>query len=175
MKKTIFAWILCCMAFLPLLGGGCYRVGSLMHPQIHTVAVAPVVNETNVYNASAIVRQLLRERFMVDGSLKVKEPGDADCEVFVRITSVSFAEKSASQYSTWQSDRIYMPKEWTAVVSADFTVVVPGRGVPLLGGTASGSSTFQVQADLDTNRANGIRQAARELANAIVTMTTEAW
>ena len=47
---------------------GCgYRVGSLMHPQIRTVAVAPVVNETIAYNVSAEVRGLLCEAFMTDG------------------------------------------------------------------------------------------------------------
>ena len=59
-------------AFLLVVCGGCgYRVGSLMHPQIKTVAVAPVQNETVEYNLTAQVRNLLCERFMVDGSLKL--------------------------------------------------------------------------------------------------------
>ena len=31
---------------LPILSGCGYRIGSLMHPQINSIAIAPVVNET---------------------------------------------------------------------------------------------------------------------------------
>ena len=66
-------------AFLLVVCGGCgYRVGSLMHPQIKTVAVAPVQNETVEYNLTAQVRNLLCERFMVDGSLKLVDEKEAD-------------------------------------------------------------------------------------------------
>ena len=70
-------------AFLLVVCGGCgYRVGSLMHPQIKTVAVAPVQNETVEYNLTAQVRNLLCERFMVDGSLKLVDEKEADCIVY---------------------------------------------------------------------------------------------
>ena len=54
-----------------LLGGCGYQVGSLMHPQVKTVAVAPVVNETVAYNVAAEMRGLLCECFITDGSLKL--------------------------------------------------------------------------------------------------------
>lgn len=79
-------------AFLLVVCGGCgYRVGSLMHPQIKTVAVAPVQNETVEYNLTAQVRNLLCERFMVDGSLKLVDEKEADCIVYARVTDVRFS------------------------------------------------------------------------------------
>ncbi len=162
-------------AGLLLVTAGCYHMGSLMHPQIKSIAIAPVVNETNVYNVSAQVRQLLSEQFMRDGSLKVKSMGTADCELFVRVVGVLFAEVEDSDYRTTHDRRVYTPKEWEAVVKAEYSVIIPGRREPLVRGTASGRALFQVQADMDINRANGIRQAARELALDIVSKTVEAW
>lgn len=88
---------------------GCgYRVGSLMHPQIRTVAVAPVVNETIAYNVSAEVRGLLCEAFMTDGSLKLVDMSKADCIVYARVLGVNFSEIS---WATKSND-FDVPNQW---------------------------------------------------------------
>ena len=96
---------------LLLFASGCgYQIGSLMHPQIKTIAIAPVVNDTLAYNASAEMRNLLSEQFMRDGSLKVVSLSKADCQVFVRITQVAFSEITERSYDD-EDEMIEVVKE----------------------------------------------------------------
>ena len=75
MKFLFYSLVLTATLFC----AGCgYKFGSTMHPQITSVAVAPVTNETLSYNASAVLRQKLTELFTTDGSLKLKSIGNAD-------------------------------------------------------------------------------------------------
>ena len=62
------------MLSLVLLCGGCgYHVGSMMHPQVKSIGVAPVVNDTAFFNCASQLRSMLCETFMTDGSLKLKD------------------------------------------------------------------------------------------------------
>ena len=78
MKKIFLLAAAVCALFI----SGCgYRVGSLMHPQIKSIAIAPVSNDTMLYNVSAQMRGALAECFQTDGSLKVAGEGTVDCAV----------------------------------------------------------------------------------------------
>ncbi len=158
-----------------LLAAGCgYQVGSLMHPQIGTVAVAPVVNDTLSYNVAAEMRNVLCEQFMRDGSLKVVAMNKADCQVHVRVTQVKFSEVTERSYDN--RDEIFVPDEWMATVTAEFSVIIPGRREPLVSArAATGSANFQAPGDMDASRRRGIQQACREVARNIVEFTTTAW
>ncbi len=168
-------FLLLCLAALPVLSGGCgYRVGSLMHPQIQTVAVAPVTNETLAYNVASQVRGLLCEAFMVDGSLKLVDEKSADCIVYARVTQITFSESSWS--SSDDDDDLFTPNEWNCNLTIEYTVIIPGRATPLVSArTATGSVIFQGGADLEIGRLNGIRQAAYMAAKNVVSGVTEAW
>ncbi|WP_176012167.1 LPS assembly lipoprotein LptE [Victivallis sp. Marseille-Q1083] len=163
---------------LPLLAvmlwlNGCYHVGSIMHPQIHTIAIAPVENNTVAYNVSAEMRQLLSEQFMLDGSLKVVSLEEADCILYARVINVAFTEVSGDSYD---NELTYRPKEWNVIVDSEFSVIIPGQAEPLVSTRkVSGNTDFQVQADMQTNRRRAILQAARNAAQTIVSYTTEAW
>ncbi len=152
---------------------GCgYRVGSLMHPQIRTIAVAPVVNETIAYNVSAEVRGLLCEAFMTDGSLKLVDTSKADCIVYARVLGVNFSEIS---WATKSND-FDVPNQWQVSLFIEYSVVIPGQAKPLLSARkASGSADFQTGADQEIGRRNGIRQAAYAAAKNVVAGVTEAW
>lgn len=155
-----------------ILTGCGYRFGSLMHPQITSVAVAPVVNETLVYNASAVLRQKLTELFTTDGSLKLKTIGNADCIVYARIKKVSYKESSGHI----SDDDEFLPNEWIVTADVEFSVIIPGRAKPLIGPrTVSGTAQFVSDADLENARTNGMRQAMFDAARSIVSNITEAW
>ena len=144
-----------------------------MHPQIKTVAIAPVVNETLSYNVAAQMRALLCERFQTDGSLKVVDEKKADCIVYARITDVGYSEVSWSKTS---SDDKFEPNQWRASITVEYTVMLPGRVNPLIkSGAASGSSLFMSGPDLEISRNSALRQSAFEAAKVIVTNVTEAW
>ena len=170
------------MKKLPLLlltvilfaAGGCgYRIGSLAHPQLESVAVAPVTNETLSYNAAAVLRQKLTELFTVDGSMKLKSIHSADCIVYARILKVEYRELGVSSSN---DDDDFLPEEWKVTVSVEFSVILPGRAKPLIGPkTVTASAEFVNGTDLETARLNGVKQALFGAARTIVSNLTEAW
>lgn len=170
MKRILIA----ATALICLTWCGCgYRIGSLMHPQIHSIAIAPVVNETVAYNVAPQVRSLLCECFQQDGSLQVKRESNADCILYARVTNILF--KKSTWSSTYNEDQ-YVPVEWTASVTIEYTVVIPGELKPLVKKTkVSGTAKIMTGADMETGRVNGIRQAAYDAAKKIVHGVTEAW
>ena len=158
-------------AVMSLCGCG-YRIGSLMHPQIESIAIAPVTNETVAYNLAPQVRGLLCETFQQDGSLQLRRESNADCILYARITSIKF---SSSTWSSTYDDDNYVPTEWRVNVTIEYTVVIPGELKPLAKGKQTGSATFMTGADMETGRTNGIRLAAFDAAKKIVHRVTEAW
>lgn len=161
------------LLFLALLLNGCgYQVGSLMHPQVKTIAVAPVVNETAAYNVAAEMRGLLCECFMTDGSLKLVDEKEADCIVYARVLDIAFAELNWSSVD----DDEFVPNEWRVQMNVEFSVIVPGSARPLISTrTVSGTAEFQTGPDMYIGRRNGIRQAAYDAAKKLVSAVTEGW
>ena len=87
-----------CILFL--LSSGCgYHMGSLAHPQLKTVAIAPVVNDTVLPYISATMRDELAARFMVDGTYKVVDMDEADMIVFVKVNTYTVRETGVSNYA----------------------------------------------------------------------------
>ena len=147
--KTIFRLMLISVA-VSLAGCG-YRAGSLMHPQIKSIAIAPVSNETMLFNASAQMRGILAEVFQSDGSLKLKREGTADCILYARITDAVFNQ------ITWEnnavkSDDDFLPDQWRVTITVSFAVMIPGKAEPLIRETSvSGATTFVAGADMERN------------------------
>jgi len=176
MKKHMFPVFSLLAALALLVCGGCgYRIGSLAHPQLKAVAVAPVQNETVEYNLTAQVRNLLCERFMTDGSLKLVDEKEADCIVYARITDVKFSEVSWAKQDKAQDD-LYVPNQWHVNLSIEFSVIIPGRAEPLVKPrTVTGGADFETGPDQMTGRLNGVRQAAYAAAKNVVASFTEGW
>ena len=168
LPATIFS-----LLALLLLPGCGYRFGSLMHPQIESIAIAPVTNETVAYNLGPQVRGLLCETFQQDGSLQLKRESNADCILYARIVGVSFGKSS---WSSVKDEDKYVPVEWSVKVDIEYSVVIPGDLKPLVDKRkATGSATFMTGADMEAGRMSGIRQAALMASKQIVSQVTEAW
>ena len=153
---------------------GCgYNIGSAMHPQIKSIYIEPVVNETLSRYAAADMRNMLSEQFVVDGSLKVKSRSEADCLLYCRVTDIKIVETTQQGYD---DNRVFRTAEWTATVTAEFTVIIPTRKEPLISKrVVSGSALFQAMGDKTTMESRGIRQACYDAAKTVVHYTTEAW
>lgn len=159
-----------------LLSSGCgYRIGarSLMHPQIKSIAIAEVKNDTLEMLAASIMRQQLSERFQFDGALKLKNLGESDCVMYAKITKVSgqtVRKDSRDNYMT------YRPAVFRLTVTLRFHVVVPGSGELLVPErTVTGYADYQVLADPAVSRLNALKQACYNAARRAVEYTTEAW
>ena len=172
MKKIFLLAAAVCALFI----SGCgYRVGSLMHPQIKSIAIAPVSNDTMLYNASAQMRGALAECFQTDGSLKVAGEGTADCILYAKVTNAVFHQ------ITWENnadddDDEFIPDQWQVTVTAKITVMIPGRADPLVRETTvNGMTRFVTGADLENSRHQAVKQACFQAAKAAVIQVTERW
>ncbi len=161
--------------FVSLILTGCgYKFGHLNHPQLKSIAVAPVTNETLAYNASAVLRGLLTERFTTDGSMKLESAREADCILYARITEVTY---TALDYGTApDGDDAFLANEWRCKVTVQYSLILPGRGKPLIHNqTAAGSADFITGPDLETSRRNAMNQAFFAATKTIVSNITEGW
>ncbi|MBE6376856.1 MAG: hypothetical protein IKD23_03255 [Lentisphaeria bacterium] len=170
MKK----FILVLFAAAALFASGCaYRFGSLSHPQLQSVAVAPVINDTLAYNASALLRGLLNECIVTDGAMKLESMKQADCIIYAKITKVDYL---ALDYATINGEDSFLANEWKCTVTVQYSVILPGRGKPLISNHAvSGTSKFLNGPDMETSRQNALRQSCFDAAKTIVAELTEGW
>ena len=169
--KKLFRLIILGAAMSCLLTACNYRVGSLMHPQIQSIAIGDIINDTAEYNLSYQLKQLLAEEFMTDGSVELANRRVADAIVFARIISVGYSEEAGRDWG----DGVYHPMEWRARVVVEFSVIVPGEKNPLVSSQAIGISYFQAKADTDVMRQRAAMMACRDAAAKIVQSTVEAW
>jgi hypothetical protein len=173
-RGLLFSGMILLLATALLPTGGCgYRVGSLMHPQVQSIAIAPVKNETMEPMAGSSIQQALREQFSLDGSLKVKELGEADCILYGRVVEVRTTHTASDTKNDMQD---YRAAEWAVKVTLEYTVIIPGRANELIGRRqVTGTAVYQVATDPDTARRRGVHQACRNAAQTAVIYTVEAW
>ncbi len=171
MKRVIFSAL---SVLTMIMTGGCgYHWGSIMHPQVKSIAIAPVVNETTAYNVASDMRMMLAEQFMLDGSLELTSLETSDCILETRVLGVKFTEIDDDSYD---ASVIYRPSEWRVEVEAEFKVIIPGTREPLVKTRkVVGRALFKSQADMETNRIQATRMACAEAAKLIIIYTTEAW
>ncbi len=157
-----------------LCGSSCgYHMGSMMHPQIRSIAVAEIKNDTPEPLLTALARQEISASFQTDNSLTLKSPEQADCLLYCRIISV---KNRGIRYDSQLDDDDYIPAEFLITVEAEFTVLIPGRSEPLIRKrTVSGSAHYQYNADPQVGKYYGMRQACYQMARKMVEYTTEAW
>jgi hypothetical protein len=144
-----------------------------MHPQIKTIAIGPVKNDTTAPFLSAYMRQSLCEQFQFDNSLEVKGLKEADCILYGRVTKIEtrgVMEDSSDNLQT------YRASEWQVSVTFEFAVVIPGKAKLLVNNReVIGTAKFQVMADQAVTKVRGFQQACRDAAEQAVVYTTEAW
>jgi len=162
------------LALIILCTGGCgYKMGSIMHPQVKSIAIAPITNETLEPFVSASMRGALTEQFQFDNSLKVKDLQTADCILFGKVIKV---ETTASAEDSTDNEQTYRAAEWQVAVEFEFIVSIPGRKEPLISKRrVKGTAKYQVMADQEVTRSRGVKQACRNAAQEAVVYTTEAW
>ena len=170
------SYFLPALLLLPLLFTGCgYRIGarSLMHPQVKSIAVAEIKNDSLEMLAASIMRQQLCERFQFDGGLTLKNIGSSDCILYGKITSIT---NRTIREDSMNNDVTYRPAEFQITVTLEYSVLIPGRGAPLIPKrTVSGSANYQILADPAISRTNALKQACYNTAKLAVEYTTEAW
>ena len=156
-----------------MLFSGCgYKIGNMGHPQLKSVAIAPVINDTLAYNASANLRGLLAERFQLDGTMKLTGMDKADCIVYARITKVTLQEVAASS----RKGEDILPNQWAVTITVEYSVVIPGKQTPLIQKQqVNGKAEFMSGPDIELSRNYAMKQACFDAAKNIVSQVTESW
>ena len=162
------------IALTVLLLPGCgYHLGSIAHPQIKTVAIAEVKNETYEVLAASLLRSILAERFQFDNSLKLTSMEKADCIVYARVINVV---NSSISWNANGTNEDYRANEYQLSVTVQYKVLMPGRAKPLVPQSVASSSCLYLFAlDPAIGRIGALKQALLRISNEIVSATTEAW
>ena len=161
----------CCFFFASSCGY--YHMGSMMHPQIKTIAISTIRNDTREPLLTELARTQIAARFQSDNSLKLVSKEEADCILYVRLVDV---KTSMRRYKPSYEDDDYRPAEFHLNLTAEMEVLIPGRSEPLIRKrTVSGDSNYEYNVDPQVGKYYGMRQACFELGGKIVEYTTEAW
>jgi hypothetical protein len=173
---------LAAVVLLAAAAAGCqsYRCGTVMHPQIRTVAVPPVENKLVEPELGIWFRQRLIEHFMEDGSLKVVPADEADAVVRAQVkesrTSWISAARARNERTRARDRDAYQSTVFRAEVRVLFEVTVPGRVKPLISlRDLWGTASFSPLPDFSVAKAEGLRQATDDAAARTVAAVTEAW
>ncbi len=160
--------------FLAIFTTGCgYRMGSMMHPQIKTIAIADVKNDTKEPLLTEIMRGQLAEQIMTDGSLKLVSKEEADCVLYCHIRNIS---QINTRDDSDDGQDTYRPSEFSITVIGSFVVKIPGRSGDLIPmRNISGTARYQYESDPQLAKFSGLKQACLNFARFAVQYTTEAW
>jgi len=174
MKAIFKITALVLLVFIMLPTGGCgYKMGSIMHPQVKSIAIAPISNETLEPFVSAEMRGALCEKFQFDNSLSLKDLKTADCILYGKVVEV---KTTATAEDSTDNEQTYRAAEWGVSVTLEFVVSIPGRKETLINKRrVTGTANYQVMADQAVTRRRGVKQACRNAAQEAVVYTTEAW
>lgn len=160
-------------AAIVMLAGGCgYHVGFIKHPQLNTLAVAPAVNETDIYNAAADARMSMSEVIVQDGTFKLEDQKTADAVIFMTVKKINFEDIDDASVT---DSHTYRPGEWSANVTIDYKVIIPGQAGALRSGSVEGSTIFQAPIDIENSRLRAVRQASYEACRKIIYDIAEGW
>jgi hypothetical protein len=168
---AVCAFVFCCILSASFCG--CYHMGSMMHPQIKTIAISTIRNDTREPLLTELARNQIAARFQSDNSLKLVSKEEADCILYVRLTGVTTFMR---RYNPSYVDDDYRPAEFHVNLKAEMEVLIPGRSEPLIPKrTVTGGANYQYNVDPQVGKYYGLRQACFDLGGEIVEYTTEAW
>ena len=169
--RTLFAAV---AAAVMLCGCG-YRIGFIGHPQIKSMGVAPVTNETLSYNAAGVLRSLLCERIMNDGTYKLLRESQADCILYAKVLKVDYSERTWSSNNNHNAGEFF-PEYYKVTATVEYSVVIPGRVKPLIGpAKVKGTAMFDHVIDLEHARNVAAKYALWDATKKIIDKCTETW
>jgi hypothetical protein len=161
------------LLLLALLLEGCagYTLGPatpgyLKH--IHAIAIPTFGNTTLVPRIEVLVTNTVIKQFQQDGTFRITNGDAADATLKAEITSVGRTPARSVR------GNVLSTTEFNLVVSVKYTLI--GRdGKVLSPGSVSGSTSFFVGTDVNTDERQALPLAAEELARHLVSQLSEGW
>ena len=180
LNKTAILIVITLATAMIMSGCCCWKPGSLMHPQIHTVAIGEFMNDTDDADLTVALRQKLTEAFTTDGALTLTTPSRADVIVQGRILSYTpsaIASQKVSSADREQAKRDnYQTQIFQMEVVVGFELKMPRRPCPVMDmREVRGTVPFNRLPDLTVAREEGLRRAIQDAAQKIAVVVTEGW
>ena len=172
MKSKLLLLVLA-VSFLAGCSG--YQVGHIMHPQIKTIAIGKIKNETDQPRLALFMKEKLKERFMQDASVKVVRL-DQNPDIILNGKVVRYRVNFSGTVSQDEEDEDNGFFANISSASIEFAYDVKTRKHwDVRKGRVSGSSEFTEIIDQLEEKRNALRRAAYEAAKETVIQITEAW
>ncbi len=152
-----------------------YTVGRLMHPQIKTIGIGQIKNDTDQPRLSVFMIEKLKERIMQDASLRVVPVEEAD----IILTGTIVGYKTDSRGYAHQDEReddgdAFFSTIFRASITFNYEVKTRKQW-DLLSGTVTEGADFTELVDQFEEQRNAFRRAAYEVSKKVVVQITEAW
>lgn len=169
-RLRIGSWL--AMALLTLIAAtGCttYEVGSALPPDIETIHVPPVLNQTGEpLLESEVTRALLRE-LQRDGTLRMTDAESADARLDVSLVKFETAPVR------YERDDTKTATEYRMLIAAQVRLTRKNEAEPMMQRVMHGDTTFTFFGDMASSKNTATPLAARDLAHDIVESMVEYW
>ncbi|MCK5835202.1 MAG: hypothetical protein KAG98_05690 [Lentisphaeria bacterium] len=175
-RNSLILGFVCILALSACRG---YHIGNLKHPDIDSIAVMPLENESNRPQLSIDVQSGLRVAIQGDGTYKLKNSKEADCIIYAKVLS----GRTIGVGTTYRADskdnddgNNYGTTMYKYEITVEYTVLLPGQNRPLIKtAVVTGENRFSAMPDIEQSRAMAARIAAEDAAKTIISSITEAW
>lgn len=180
LNKSIILIVILSVTVMLIPGCCCWQPGSLMHPQIKTVAIGDFMNDTDEAALTSVLRQKLAEAFTTDGALALTASSRADVIVQGRILSYTPSPITTQKVSSADREKTkrdnYQTQIYQMEVVVGFELKMPKRPCPVMDmREVRGTAPFNRLPDLTMARDEGLRQAIQDAAQKIAVAVTEGW
>jgi hypothetical protein len=166
--KKAFALLLVAFLFEGCAG---YKLGPATPNylrNVHAIAVPTFSNNTLEPRIEVLVTNTVIKQFQQDGTFRIVNPDAADATLKAEIAAIGRAPARSVR------GNVLATTEFSLTMTVKFTLL--GRdGKALTTGGASGSTTFFVGSDINTDQRQALPLAAEELARHLVSELSEGW
>jgi len=152
--------------------GGCvlgYRLGAALPPDIRTIHVNTFANRCGEPLIENEITRAVVSGFLQDGALRIDVPETADSILEGSVTGF------ALEPLRYDQDDSRTPNEYRLVLKAQVVFFRRDGEKILLERTLRGESTFELEGDLTSAKAEALPAAAADLAHDIVEAVVEYW
>ncbi len=173
-RNLLCRWAVVCGLIPLLLAGpfGCvgYQLGSMLPSDIQTVHIPTFINETEeplleIATTRAVISEVQR-----DGSLRIAAAEEADAVLTVRLTDFRL------QPLAYDRNRRAAAEEYRMFITASIVMIRRDtQEVIVEDARITGDATFFLMGDMTSSKQSGLPDAARDLAQQIISRLVEAW
>ncbi len=156
--------------FLILLSSCGYRIAYHLPPDIHSIAVPILKNETYQPGIEVPITNQIITEFLQDGSLKIEKKGDSDLLLSGKITDY---KRNVIAFDPEDTDE---PIEYRLYLRLGFTLK-DMRTNKVLWEIAdlTGKTTYFVTGNYSKTESEALREATEDLAQKVVERVVESW